>query len=381
MDSLTFGGKILPNVNDISFVHRILTWLKIQLAAFVLGAIILFYFISFSWVVGIIIGILFAFIYVSITLILLSGFRKSSYLKKKQKRLTNEKIMVGTTEVEVENKQYEDLPKKSKLIVSIILRLIYIISFAFCIFCGLALGISMLFYPNLDEMHSKEILQNYEKSYPQFYGRQVDAYKSKIMKLKSDRATIESKLSQVQFEIDQATDTFHKDFFLVDKNILTKQLLDWELLHQQELANLPIKIEALNAEYQSGLSKLALSIKYSKFGIYRIQHLLKNHAIGAIFLIICLIFLFIYPFYLRYKMVLSDSDLDNKLEIATVDLIKTEYEKSTKEITQILKGFNNPNLEGLNIAGEGPFKDGASMKSEKVAFKNQMDTFLKNELL
>ena len=381
MDSLTFGGKILPNVNDISFVHRILTWLKIQLAAFVLGAIILFYFISFSWVVGIIIGILFTFIYVSITLILLSGFRKSSYLKKKQKRLTNEKIMVGTTEVEVENKQYEDLPKKSKLIVSIILRLIYIISFAFCIFCGLALGISMLFYPNLDEMHSKEILQNYEKSYPQFYGRQVDTYKSKIMKLKSDRATIESKLSQVQFEIDQATDTFHKDFFLVDKNILIKQLLDWELLHQQELANLPIKIDALNAEYQSGLSKLALSTKYSKFGIYRIKHLVNNHAIGAIFLIICLIFLFIYPFYLRYKMVLSDSDLDNKLEIATVDLIKAEYKKSTKEINQILKGFNNPNLEGLDIEGEGPFKDGASMKSEKVAFKNQMDTFLKNELL
>ena len=116
MDSLTFGGKILPNANDISLVHRILTWLKIQLAVFVFGAIILFYFISISWVAGIIIGILFTFIYVSITLILLSGFRKSSYLKKKQKRLTNEKIMLGTTQIEVENKQYEDLPKKSKLI-------------------------------------------------------------------------------------------------------------------------------------------------------------------------------------------------------------------------------------------------------------------------
>lgn len=80
-------------------------------------------------------------------------------------------------------------------------------------------------------------------------------------------------------------------------------------------------------------------------------------------------------------MVLSDSDLDNKLELATVDLIKAEYEKSTKEINKILKGFNNPKIEGLNIAGDGPFKDGASMKSEKVAFKNQMDTFLKNELL
>ncbi len=381
MDSLTFGGKILPNVNDISLVHRILTWLKIQLAVFVFGAIILFYFISISWVAGIIIGILFTFIYVSITLILLSGFRKSSYLKKKQKRLTNEKIMIGTTQVEVENKQYEDLPEKSKLIVSIILRLIYIISFAFCIFCGLALGISVLFHPNLDEMHRNEILQNYEKSYPKFYGRQIDAYKLKITKLKSDRATIETKLSQVQFEIDQATDTFHKDFFLMDKNILTKQLLDWDLLHHKELANLPIKIDALNSEYQSGLSKLALSTKYSKFGIYRIQHLVNNHAVGAIFLISCLIFLFIFPFYLRYKMVLSASDLDNKLELATVDLIKAEYEKSTNEINQILKGFKNSKTEGLDMAGEGPFKDGASMKSEKVAFKNQMDTFLKNELL
>jgi hypothetical protein len=34
----------------------------------------------------------------------------------------------------------------------------------------------------------------------------------------------------------------------------------------------------------------------------------------------------------------------------------------------------------LKITGESPFKDGALLKSEKVALKNQMDTFLKNEL-
>jgi hypothetical protein len=79
-------------------------------------------------------------------------------------------------------------------------------------------------------------------------------------------------------------------------------------------------------------------------------------------------------------MVLSESDLDNKLELATVDFIKYEYEKSTKEIYQILKGFNITKIEGLNIAGETPFKGVTLMKPEKVALKNQMDTFLKNEL-
>jgi hypothetical protein len=380
VDSLTFGGKILPNADDISVVDRILIWIKIQLFVFVLGAIILFYFISFSWVAGILTGLLFAFIYVSITLILLSGFRKSSYFKNKQKRLFNEKIIVGTTQIEVENKHYDDLPGKSQLIASVILRAIYIIAFAFSIFCGLALGVSMLFYPKLEEMHGSEIIQNYEKSYPQLYGKQIDAYKNQILKLKFERATIVSKLGEIQAEINQANDTFHKDFFLVDKTILTKQLLDWELLHQQELSNLPIKIDDLDAEYQKGLTKLALSIKHSKFGIYRIQHLLNHQAFISFILISCLIFLFIYPFYLRYKMVLSESDLDIKLELATVDFIKFEYEKSTKEIYQILKGFNYPHLERLKITGESPFKDGALLKSEKVALKNQMDTFLKNEL-
>jgi len=380
VDSLTFGGKILPNVNDMSVVDRILIWIKIQLAIFVLGSIILFYFISFSWIAGILTGILFTFIYVSITLILLSGFRKSSYFKNKQKRLFNEKIIVGITQIEVENKQYVDLPEKSQLIASIILRIIYIIAFAFSIFCGLALGLSMLFYPKLEELHGEEIILNYEKSYPQLYGRQIDAYKEQILKLKNERISIVSKLDAIQNEVNLANDSFHKDFYLVDKSILTKQLLDWELLHQQELANLPVKIEALKSEYQSGLTKLTLSIKYSKFGIYRIQHLLNHQAVMALILISCLIFLFIYPFYLRYKMVLSESDLDNKLELVTVDFIKYEYEKSTKEIYQILKGFDIRKIEGLNIAGETPFKGVTLMKPEKVALKNQMDTFLKNEL-
>jgi hypothetical protein len=238
----------------------------------------------------------------------------------------------------------------------------------------------MLFYPKLEELHGEEIILNYEKSYPQLYGRQIDAYKKQILKLKNERTSIVSKLDAIQNEVNLANDSFHKDFYLVDKSILTKQLLDWELLHQQELANLPVKIEALNSEYQSGLIKLTLSIKYSKFGIYRIQHLLNHQAVMALILISCLIFLFIYPFYLRYKMVLSESDLDNKLELATVDFIKYEYEKSTKEIYQILKGFNITKIEGLNIAGETPFKGVTLMKPEKVALKNQMDTFLKNEL-
>ena len=79
-------------------------------------------------------------------------------------------------------------------------------------------------------------------------------------------------------------------------------------------------------------------------------------------------------------MVLSESDLDIKLEHATVDFIKAEYKKSTKEINQIIKGFNNSKIELMNLNDESPFKDVSSMKSEKVALKNQMDTFLKNEL-
>ena len=339
VDSLTFGGKILPSVSDLAVVEKILLWLKIQFAVFALGAVILFYFISFSWIAGIITGALFTFVYISITLILLSGFRKSSYLKKEKKVLANTQLVLGTTKLEVEDVSYESVPEKSQLIPSLILRFIYIVVFAFTVFCGLTLGLSMLFYPDLEEMHGQEIVHNYEKSYPALYGNQIMSLSNQLSKLQSDRSAIVKKQQDVTLEVEQAEDEFHKSFLLVDLTILNKQLLDWDLLHHQELINLPTKIKMLDDEFNTGLDKLRLSIQYNKYGIYRIQHFLKKLMIIAILLIGGLIFLFIYPFYLRYKMVLLESDLDIKLENNTVDFIKKEYVNANNEIKKLMDGW------------------------------------------
>lgn len=377
VDSLTFGGKILPSVSDLAVVEKILLWLKIQFAVFALGSVILFYFISFSWIAGIITGALFTFVYISITLILLSGFRKSSYLKKEKKVLSNTQLVVGTTKLEVENVTYESVPEKSQLIPSLILRTIYIVVFAFTVFCGLTLGLSLLFYPDLEEMHGQEIVQNYEKSYPALYGNQIKSLSNQLNKLQSDRSAIVKKQQDVTLEVEQAEDEFHKSFLQVDLTILNKKLLDWDLLHHQELLNLPAKIKALDEEYNTGLDKLRLSIQYNKYGIYRIQHFLKKLMIIAILLIGGLIFLFIYPFYLRYKMVLSESDLDIKLENNTVDFIKKEYVNSNNEIKKLMDGYN---YSDYKVDNSDPFMPAAKLKSEKVALKNQLDTFLTNEL-
>ncbi len=377
IDSLTFGGKILPSVNDLSIVEKILLWLKIQFAVFALGAVILFYFISFSWIAGIITGALFTFVYISITLILLSGFRKSSYLKKDKKVLANTQIVIGKTKLEVEDVSYESVPENSNLIPSIILRVIYIVVFAFTIFCGLTLGLSMLFYPDLEETHGKEIVQHYEKSYPALYGNQINSLRNKLTKLESERQAIVQKQLDVTTEIQQAQDEFHKSFLQVDLTILDKQLLDWDLLHHQEQLNLPVKIKSLDDEYNDGLEKLQLSIQFSKYGIYRIQHFLKKLLFLAIFLVGGLIFLFIYPFYIRYKMVLAESDLDIKLENRTIDLIKQEYVNSNKEIKRLMDEYGYQDYPGDST---DPFMPSSILKSEKIALKNQLDTFLKNEL-
>jgi len=377
VDSLTFGGKILPSVSDLAVVEKILLWLKIQFAVFALGSVILFYFISFSWIAGIITGALFTFVYISITLILLSGFRKSSYLKKEKKVLANTQLVLGTTKLEVEDVSYESVPEKSQLIPSLILRFIYIVVFAFTVFCGLTLGLSMLFYPDLEEMHGQEIVHNYEKSYPALYGNQIKSLSNQLSKLQSDRSAIVKKQQDVTLEVEQAQDAFHKSFLQVDLTILNKKLLDWDLLHHQELINLPAKIKALDDEYNSGLDKLRLTIQYNKYGIYRIQHFLKKLMIIAILLICGLIFLFIYPFYLRYKMVLSESDLDIKLEINTVDFIKKEYVNASNEIKKLMDEYN---YSDYKVDSADPFMPTAKLKSEKVALKNQLDTFLKNEL-
>lgn len=377
VDSLTFGGKILPSVSDLAVVEKILLWLKIQFAVFALGAVILFYFISFSWIAGIITGALFTFVYISITLILLSGFRKSSYLKKEKKVLAYTQLVLGTTKLEVEDVSYESVPEKSQLIPSLILRFIYIVVFAFTVFCGLTLGLSMLFYPDLEEMHGQEIVHNYEKSYPALYGNQIKSLSNQLSKLQSDRSAIVKKQQDVTLEVEQAEDEFHKSFLLVDLTILNKKLLDWDLLHHQELINLPAKIKVLDDEFNTGLDKLRLSIQYNKYGIYRIQHFLKKLMVIAILLIGGLIFLFIYPFYLRYKMVLSESDLDIKLEYNTVDFIKKEYVNANNEIKKLMDVYN---YSDYKVDSSDPFMPTANLKAEKVALKNQLDTFLTNEL-
>ncbi len=378
VDSLTFGGKILPSVNDLAKVEKILLWLKIQFAVFTLGAVILFYFISFSWVAGVITGALFTFVYISITLILLSGFRMSSYLKKEKKVLANKQIIIGKTKLEVEEVTYESVPEKSQLIPSIILRVIYIVVFAFTIFCGLTLGLSMLFYPDLEEQHGQEIVQNYEKAYPSLYGNQIKSLSNQLAKLQAERSSIELKQKNVEAEIAAAADDFHKSFLLVDLSLVKKQLLDWDLMHHQELINLPAKISALEKEYTTGLDKLKLSIQYSKYGIYRIQHFLHKLWFLAFLMIGGLIYLFIYPFYLRYRMVLSESDLDIKLEGKTVDFIKAEFANSNQEIKKLMAEYK---YAANVVEPSDPFLPAAKFKSEKVALKNQLDTFLTNELV
>jgi len=378
VDSLTFGGKILPSVNDLAKVEKILLWLKIQFAVFALGAVILFYFISFSWVAGVITGALFTFVYISITLILLSGFRMSSYLKKEKKVLANKQIVIGQTKLEVEDVTYESVPENSQLIPSIMLRVIYIVVFSFTIFCGLTLGLSMLFYPNLEEQHGQEIIQNYEKAYPKLYGNQIKSLGNQLAKLQAERSKIELKKKNVEAEIAQAADEFHKRFLLVDLGLAEKQILDWDLMHHQELINLPAKIRALENEFDTGLEKLKLSIQYSKYGIYRIEHFVNKLSFLSILMIGALIFLFIYPFYLRYRMVLSESDLDIKLEGRTVDFIKAEYANSNQEIKKLMDSYD---YAYSAVENPDPFLPVVKLKSEKVALKNQLDTFLTNELV
>jgi hypothetical protein len=76
-------------------------------------------------------------------------------------------------------------------------------------------------------------------------------------------------------------------------------------------------------------------------------------------------------------MVLTESDLDIKLENKTMNFIKEEFIKSNQEINKIIDSYGY-SLGQLN--SNDPFLPIAKLKSEKVALKNQLDTFLTNEL-
>jgi hypothetical protein len=380
IDSLTFAGSITPNSDDQQRITKIYLLLILQFALYYIGSILLFYFIIESWILSAFAAVLFTFIYFSISMVLLSGFRLSNYLQKGLKKNTNKTVLISCSAIDVSEVTYDFTKDKNKLISAVLLRVFFIIVFGFFIFIGLVLGISLYTKPNLDEEHRIEILNNYKIKNGKVTQIKVDLLSNKLELMNAKRRVLEINYKEAIENVKLAKDETHRMIFATDTAHYHKALIDWDFIHQNDLNTIPQSIHDLQADYDTGYKKLDFTTAHKKFGIYRIKEFRNNNAFWFWLFFLISASLFILPYYFRFKMVLTNTPLDLALEEKIISKIKKDYRSFHHELNSFHKKYGVEFIEEPILYEEAPFHKKNKDDGEIVALKNQMNTFLNNEL-
>jgi len=380
VDSLTNGGQIVPTGEDAKRINLIYTIMVLQLLICYVGSVLLFYFVIQNWFWSALMAVLFTFVYYSISLVLFSGLRMSSYLTKTLKKHTQKSVIIGKSDLEVSEVSYEQTKSKKGLISALILRLFFIVVFGFFIFSGLVLGISLYSKPNLDEKRSLQIVHNFEIT-----NGAVMKSKSKFLALKlstliSKRAELEKKYLAAVNEIKLAKDETHKILFTHDTAYFNNAISDWDFLHQHELYEIPLMLKKLQTNFEKDVTKLKFITEHKKFGVYRINEFKQNNGFTFFSLFFTISLLFIAPYGLRFNMIRKKSNLDIALEEKIVDSIKSDYRNHLQEILHYYKKFGAGNIALDTIYDEVPIKKKKYDDGQVVAVKKQMNIFLNHQL-
>jgi len=380
VDSLTNGGQIVPTAEDARRINLIYATMVLQLSVCYLGSALLFYFIIQNWFWSAMLAVLFTFVYYSISLVLFSGLRMSSYLTKTSQKHTQKSVIIGKSNLEVNEVSYEQTKSKKGLISALILRLFFIVVFGFFIFSGLVLGISLYNKPSLDVERGLQIIHNFETK-----NGAVIKSKSKFLALKlstlvSKRAELEKKYLDAVNKVKLANDETHKILFTHDIDYFNNAISDWDFLHQHELYEIPLMIKKLQKNFEKDVTRLKFITEHKKFGVYRINEFKQNNGFAFFSLFFAISLLFILPFGFRFNMIRKKSNLDIALEEKIVNSIKNDYRNHHQEMLYYYKKFGAGNIALDTIYDEAPIKKKKYDDGQIVAVKNQMNVFLNHQL-
>jgi hypothetical protein len=380
IDSLTYDGIIAPNIEDLKRIKYIYWLLILQLGVYYIGSVLLFYFIIENWFFSTLIAVLFTFIYFSISMVLLSGLRLSSYIKVGLKKNENKSVLIGTTAIDVNEVVYDYSKNKNEIIPAVILRAFFIVVFGFFIFIGLILGISLYTKPNLDETHSAEIIRDYKEKNEKETQYKINLLSKKLEQYNIKRTTFKNDYKASIDRVKYAKDETHRMIFANDTAYFHKALLDWDFIHHNEMITIPVTLQNLQADYDNGYKKLELITAHKKFGIYRVNEFKKNNAFSFWILFIIVAALFLLPYYIRFKMILTNSPLDIALEEKIVSKIKKDYRLNQEELQNYHLMYDVEETTNDIIYEEAPFIKRKNDDGEIIALKNQMNVFLNNEI-
>jgi hypothetical protein len=380
INSLTYDGAISPNAGDLKRIKNIYLLSSLQLVSFYFGSILLLYFIVENWIESAIIAILLSFIYSSIAMVLFSGLRLSNYILKKQKNNTYKSVVIGSSIIEANEISYDDKNNNKEFLTAVIIRTLFIISFGFFTFIGVVLGISLYTKPNLDETHSSEIVQDYIKKNKNETQYKINLLSEKREQYNAKRTKLETNYKAVSDSVKYAKDETHRMIFANDTAYFHKALSDWDFIHQNEINTIPIAIQDLQADYDNGYKKIEFITAHKKFGIYRINDFSKNNAFSFWSLFIAIATLFILPYYIRFKMILTNSPLDIALEEEIVAKIKKDYRLNQEEMQSEHLKYGIDETKNEIIYEKAPFTKIKNDDGKIIALKNEMNKFLNNEI-
>ena len=379
-NSLTQNGSISIAVEDQKRLNTIYSFLILQLFVCVVGSTFLFYFVLENWIFSFLSSFIFTFIYLSISLILHSGLRKSNYIKVLKKSLVNNKILVGSTQIDANKTVYDTKVNKSQLFYSLFLRLFFIGIFSFFIFIGLALGFSIFRYNNLDNDYRTKLVSAFSIQREQIFKKNSILTQNSINKLVKDSLLLASKFESAVNQLHLSDNQLKVNIALADSQYYAYKLDEWHGIFDTKLQNLRNSLDQIHEEYSTSIDTYEKSIAFKKFPIYRITQFRQNHGFLFVLFLGSILFIFIYPYFIRYKMVVGNSKLDIDLENTIVNQINREQLKTNNAINAYIQQYQIDNKyliaePAKSIFDHLPIDDG-----EQVALKNQLNIFIKNEL-
>jgi len=379
-NSLTQNGSISIAVKDQKRLNTIYSFLILQLFVCVVGSTFLFYFVLENWIFSFLSSFIFTFIYLSISLILHSGLRKSNYIKVLKKSLINNKILVGSTQIDANKTVYDSKINKSQLFYSLFLRLFFIGIFSFFIFIGLALGFSIFRYKNLDNDYRTTLVRAFTVQREQIFKKNSIQIEKSINKIIQDSLLLTSKYENAINQLHLTDNKLKANIAITDSLYYANKLEEWHGIFDTKIQNLRNSLIQVREEYSTSIDAYEKSIAYKKFPIYRITQFRHNHGILFILFLGCILFVFIYPYFIRYKMVVGNSQLDIDLENAIVNQINRDQLKTNNAINSYIQQYQIDNKYLIAEPAKSTFDHSPIDEGEQVALKNQLNIFIKNEL-
>lgn len=333
---------------------------------------------------GIVIGVVFTFVYINFYLVLLSTVRKADFITYQKVLAEERRIVLNGVNLVGDGKKYPKTFVESRYWGSLIFRLFFLSIFS----AYLSLGGVLFFNKSL----TNNLIENYKQASVNKYGDFINnLYVQKLSKQKNRLSALTLKSTQLLHQKDSISQLLQQDPLNEELNDelkwSTADFNDFNNTYQEEIKVLSNEIESTAVTISEKKERFESAIQNKFFFVQRIKLLFNNYFFSSVVLFILGLIIFLIPFLLRYHMLRNKTfQLDDLLQEKIKQQVETDYEKLNTAIEQsiIESGIDNK-LKALNLLkwplkGDGyinpPFNTIEKIDSRTILRKGSLVSFL-----